>query len=53
MGQKPTSHRGPKSDFDCFGSKSGQTQAQSVCPLCADFVAKVGDGKSVATASMS
>jgi hypothetical protein len=35
-----------------FALESGQTRAHLDCPLCADFVAKVGDAKSAAIASM-
>jgi hypothetical protein len=41
-----------KIDLCLLWSKSGQTRAHLDCPLCADFVAKVGDAKSAAIASM-
>jgi hypothetical protein len=35
-----------------FALESGHSAHGLACPLCADFVAKVGDAKSAAIASM-
>src|SRR5664279_2819366 len=52
IGPKRTNRRGLKSAVvRCWPNKR-QNPMQSVCPLSADFVAKVGDAKSAAIASM-
>jgi hypothetical protein len=52
MGQSRHIQRPPKTNFVRYAPNSDHSTAELVCRLSADFVAKVGDAKSAAIASM-